>query len=74
MRTIRSILLAGVVTVLAAAPASAALITYDVTVDSSSISGTAGSLDFQFQSRPAGDAGGVAPDAQLRIRRNASSG
>jgi hypothetical protein len=32
--------------------ASAAPITYDVTVDSSSISGTAGSLDFQFNPGP----------------------
>ena len=36
-----------------ASKASAAVITYDVTVDSSSISGTAGSLDFEFnQGRP----------------------
>jgi spore coat protein U-like protein len=35
-----------------ASTASAAPITYDVTVDSSSISGTAGSLDFEFNPGP----------------------
>ena len=35
-----------------ASMASAAPITYDVTVDTSSISGTAGSLDFNFNPGP----------------------
>ena len=69
MRTIRSVLLAGVVTVLAAAPASAALITYDVTVDGSSISGTAGSLDFQFNPGPP-----ATQAASLQILNFASDG
>ena len=35
-----------------ASPASAAPVTYDVSVDTSSISGTAGSLDFNFNPGP----------------------
>jgi hypothetical protein len=69
MGNIKSALLAGVVAVLAAAPASAALITYDVTVDSSSISGTAGSLEFEFNPGPL-----VAQAASLQILNFASDG
>lgn len=49
--------------------ASAAPITYDVTVDSSSISGTAGSLDFEFNPGPL-----VTQKASLQILNFASDG
>lgn len=49
--------------------ASAAPITYDVTVDSSSISGTAGSLDFEFNPGPL-----VTQAANLQILNFASNG
>ena len=49
--------------------ASAAPITYDVTVDTSSISGTAGSLDFQFNPGPL-----VTQAASLQILNFTSNG
>ncbi len=52
-----------------ASMASAAPITYDVTVDTSSISGTAGSLDFNFNPGPL-----VTQAASLQIPNFASNG
>ena len=52
-----------------ASMASAAPITYDVTVDTSSITGTAGSLDFQFNPGPL-----VTQSASLRILNFTSDG
>src|SRR5271166_3229645 len=52
-----------------ASMASAAPITYDVTVDSSSISGTAGSFDFNFNPGPL-----VTQSASLQILSFASDG
>ena len=52
-----------------AAMASAAPITYDVTVDTSSVSGTAGSFDFQFNPGPL-----VTQPASLQILSFSSNG
>jgi len=66
-RTVSSLLvLVGLAVV---ALASAAPITYDVTVDSSSISGTAGALDFEFNPGPL-----VTQAASLQILKFTSDG
>jgi hypothetical protein len=64
----RLFLLAAVVSILAGS-ASAGVITYDVAVNTSSLSGTAGSLDFQFNPGPL-----VSQAADLQILSFSSDG